>query len=499
MVSNRSAIRNGISPTDAWNDSLAGDFLWTNANFAEAISDVMTPCTWSMWQIYLGQVIPVQLPDNFPLAGNIGGRPYLNLSMMASFGRVFGAKPRDTLRRAESMFGRIPEDIEIPTVPISLGTVFKTFLPGMFTARKQMRTCARQAQAFLDAAPGWCTDVHRRIEMTQDKAALAALWRDDILPYFRRTCWVLRAVTGQFSGPAGALRRQLLDLVGEADTNALLSNMRGAGDLASLGPAMGLAKVARGEMTREAYLQQYGHRGPHEMELSIPRPVEDPAWLDQQLADFAKAPVDVDAMLAGQRAAFDAAWARFAEQHPRKVKSVRRRLAQIATAAQRREAVRSEATRVIGVARAFALRAGVLTGLGDAVFFLSFDEIQDVLSGDESAVALIPARRETYARYAALPPYPALILGHFDPFAWAADPNRRSDIYNAHAPARIAHTEAIRGFAGAAGVVEGIVRKLETPEEGDQFQAGEILVTVKTNVGWTPLFPRAAAVVTDVG
>ena len=29
--------------------------------------------------------------------------------------------------------------------------------------------------------------------------------------------------------------------------------------------------------------------------------------------------------------------------------------------------------------------------------------------------------------------------------------------------------------------------------------AGEILVTTVTNIGWTLLFPRAAAVVTDVG
>jgi pyruvate,water dikinase len=28
---------------------------------------------------------------------------------------------------------------------------------------------------------------------------------------------------------------------------------------------------------------------------------------------------------------------------------------------------------------------------------------------------------------------------------------------------------------------------------------GEILVATTTNVGWTPLFPKAAAVVTDVG
>ena len=40
---------------------------------------------------------------------------------------------------------------------------------------------------------------------------------------------------------------------------------------------------------------------------------------------------------------------------------------------------------------------------------------------------------------------------------------------------------------------------LASPEEGDKLQSGEILVTRVTNVGWTPLFPRAAAVVTDVG
>jgi pyruvate,water dikinase len=36
-------------------------------------------------------------------------------------------------------------------------------------------------------------------------------------------------------------------------------------------------------------------------------------------------------------------------------------------------------------------------------------------------------------------------------------------------------------------------------EESHQFQAGEVLVTPMTNIGWTPLFPRAAAIVTDLG
>jgi pyruvate,water dikinase len=47
--------------------------------------------------------------------------------------------------------------------------------------------------------------------------------------------------------------------------------------------------------------------------------------------------------------------------------------------------------------------------------------------------------------------------------------------------------------------VEGLARVVATPEEGDSLRPGEVLVTTVTNVGWTPLFPRAAAVVTDVG
>jgi phosphohistidine swiveling domain-containing protein len=58
---------------------------------------------------------------------------------------------------------------------------------------------------------------------------------------------------------------------------------------------------------------------------------------------------------------------------------------------------------------------------------------------------------------------------------------------------------AITGFLGSAGVVEGQARVIATVEGGDQLQTGEILLTTVTNVWWTPLFPPAAAVVTDVG
>jgi pyruvate,water dikinase len=121
-----------------------------------------------------------------------------------------------------------------------------------------------------------------------------------------------------------------------------------------------------------------------------------------------------------------------------------------------------------------------------------------VLGGDARSTTNIHARRETYLKYRSLPPYPSIIIGKFDPFQWAADPARCSDIYDARQPV-MEKAGNIRGFAGATGCVEGIVRRIDRAEDGDQVLPGEILVTTTTNVGWTPLFPRLAAIVTDVG
>ncbi len=193
-----------------------------------------------------------------------------------------------------------------------------------------------------------------------------------------------------------------------------------------------------------------------------------------------------------------AAWARFKRRFPRKVARMRRRIDQAAAAFRDREAARSEVVRVFWPLRSFIRRAGALTDQADALFFLSIEETLALLGGDTSALARIPARRAAYERYSALPNYPTLIRGRFDPFRWAADASRRSDRYEEQGQSAPVST-TISGFPGAVGVVEGVARVVATAEQGEQLQAGEVLVTTVTNVGWTPLFPRAAAVVTDVG
>jgi pyruvate,water dikinase len=311
---------------------------------------------------------------------------------------------------------------------------------------------------------------------------------------------MLRSAAVPLADPATKLRLDLTALVGEADTNTLLSNLSGdTGDMESIAPLVGLKKVQKGELSREQYLEYYGHRGPHEMELFAADPGDDPDWLDTQMADFTQSGRDIDSLLAAQRAEYASAWQRLEARFPNKIASIRHRLDTIAAAARNREAVRSEVTRLGRLVRSFLLKAGVMSELSDGIFFLSLDEMASVLGGDRLPASMIPARRETYQRYCALPPYPALIIGRFDPFQWAADPNRRSDFYDARQIRPAAIPTTIKGFAGAVGCVEGTVRRIDRMEDGNQVQQGEILVTTITNVGWTPIFPRLAAIVTDVG
>jgi pyruvate,water dikinase len=424
--------------TAEWNDSLTGNFLWSGTNLSENAPYVLTPFTCSLRKglVYEGVDFCDSSSmgvDGYPQAGIIGGRGYINLSIQVSASRpFFGGDTRKALQQATAWWGGIPEDVESPLIPISSWAWWSKVIPSLTRLGIKMARLRKKIPQFVAENPHWCAVMRQRIRQTKNRAELAALLRDEIKPY---------SIYAFFLTFAGAtdlpnrLERELRELVGADDANALLSNLSGlSSQLESLGPLTGLGKVARGEMSRDAYLEAYGHRGENENEYAWPRPLEDPTWLDRQLIEFAKAPVEIEALFARQQAAYSAAWERFCERHPRKVKSMRLRLEQAAQAARQREAVRSEATRSSIVIRAFALRAGEMTGIGEDVFFLTMDEVLSLLAGDDAALKFLPARKETHERYRALPPYPTIIVGRFDPFKWAADPNRRSDIFDASIP-----------------------------------------------------------------
>lgn len=484
--------------TGEWNDSLAGEFLWSNVNVSEAVPDVMTPSTWSLWRIFHYDANPIKMPGRIPFCGNICGRPYLNLSLLASLLRALG---RDIHKEMQGdMVGSAPDELNMPLLRFSPITVMVKVMPGFFTAGRHARQSQKVVSQITATMPQWCKETLKVIQTEHDKSNLLILWHESLRPKIFEMCRMVRGATMAFADPATSLRLELIKAVGETDANTIMSNFSGtSANLESLGPMVGLSRVASGKMSREEYLKRYGHRGPHEMELFIAGNEEDKDWLDCQLDAFARSPVEVEGLLTSQHAEFEHAWERHQVKHPRDAKSVQQKLNVVALAARNREAIRSELTRLARLVRQYLLRVGDVTGLEDGVFFLSLHEMTNALAGDETARMFIPARRETYMKYSALPPYPSIIIGKFDPFQWAADPQRRSDYFDSRASMQTHRIATIKGFAGAAGCVEGIVRRIDCLEDGHLIQPGEILVTVTTNVGWTPLFPRLAAIVTDVG
>ena len=492
------ASRPAVGPGEQWNDSLAGDYLWSNGNLGEAFPDVMTPATWSFVELIMSRMtFPPSLPG-YRGYGRIGGRFYANVSMSISLEALAGISPRRFAVLFGPVLGKLPPIEEIPRPRLPRWKAVRLMVPAAVTLLRRVRASQKRMPQFLADAPSRCERLRTEIEQTTDATVLASLWPEKVRPLFEEACDTLSGAvahgTTLLSSPG-----KLAALVGAADSALLLSGQQAGGiPLASLGPVTGLARLARGEIDRDTFVRKYGHRGSHEAELSIPRPAEDPAWIDHQLAALHDTAHDADALLADQEAARAAAWERLARQDPKRAAAARKLIARWAPVARDREAARSEVARSAWVVRTWVRRGGQLTGHGDDLFFLALPETFDLLHGDPAPLAKVPARRATYETYHALPPYPALIRGRFDPVLWAADPSRRSDYYDERAQTTKAD-DTIAGFPGAAGLVEGTARVLRTPEDAAQFGDGEILVTTVANIGWTPVFPRAAAVVTDVG
>jgi len=501
-------LRDKNLATGEWNASLSGDFLWSNVNFGEAVTSVMTPFSWTVLRYILKDWMNF---CGYHPVGNIYGRPYLNISLFATTFYTIGKTRTDLMSSMEStLYMDLSDEEEIPLLPISKLERLSA-LPGVLRSQLRQQLGLRNLSGYLRLNPTWCQDMGARIQEADSAQSLLDIWYQEINPHVQESVWTVLGSAMSAADFTMQLLRDLTTLVGADDAHILVSSLsyRDSKDhdptlLLSLGPLVGLAKVASGELERAEYLEAYGHRGPDEFELSVPRPAEDPTWLDQQITSFTGSDIDVYAQLAEQQTRFEAAWAHLQATHPKQAKKIKSRIDEVVPRSHLREAARSEYVRDRWVVRTFAVRAGELSGLGDDVFFLTLQDVLDLLAGDRSGIKLIPARKDTHTRYSALPPYPSVIRGRFDPFQWAADKHRRSDFYNASAPVEAIETLTDRGWlitgaAGSAGTVEGLVRRLDNAEQGELLQRGEILVTTQTDIAWTLLFPRAAAIVTDVG
>jgi pyruvate,water dikinase len=120
----------------------------------------------------------------------------------------------------------------------------------------------------------------------------------------------------------------------------------------------------------------------------------------------------------------------------------------------------------------------------DDIFYLTLQELHDVVRTNQADDELIRRRRDAFRSYQALTP-PRVLTSDGEGIAGAY---RRDDL-----PAG-----ALAGLPVSAGTVEGRARVVLDMAQAD-LEPGDILVTAYTDPSWTPLFVAIKGLVTEVG
>ncbi|MGW2636970.1 rifamycin-inactivating phosphotransferase [Streptomyces sp. NPDC001348] len=129
------------------------------------------------------------------------------------------------------------------------------------------------------------------------------------------------------------------------------------------------------------------------------------------------------------------------------------------------------------------VRSDVLPEKED-VFYLTFQELHDVVRSHQVDDQLIRQRKDAFRSYLALTP-PRVLTSDGE----AVNGTYRRD----DAPAG-----ALIGLPVSAGTIEGRARVVHDMAQAD-LETGDILVTAYTDPSWSPLFVGISALVTEVG
>ncbi|HEY2592922.1 MAG TPA: PEP/pyruvate-binding domain-containing protein [Chloroflexota bacterium] len=243
------------------------------------------------------------------------------------------------------------------------------------------------------------------------------------------------------------------------------------------------------------FLARYGFRSIGEIDISVPRWSEEPAYILGVLSNYARLDDEArapDAQFArGQREAeamVATLLARVAGPRRAALRLLLRRLRQLIGS---REAPKFHIIRLLATpSRQLLRRVGVELAhdgrftAADDIFFLTLAEARRAVAGEDLR-AVVAQRRQTFAREQARRRLPRVLL---------------SDGTDAEvaliAPAPV--DGGLRGSPASPGVATGIARVVHSPQ-GAHLEPGEILVAPSTDPGWTPLFLTAGGLIMEMG
>lgn len=287
----------------------------------------------------------------------------------------------------------------------------------------------------------------------------------------------------------GLLKRRLKKKYPDQYNEKVVSFISGISQIESLKPIQSLVKLAILKHEQhvdffshyQEYLALYGDRCIEELKLESVTFKVNPKLLDEKIEDYCK---DMDKLYALEK--------QLARQEVSKPKGmfVKRALLGI----ENREKSRLNRTRIFGMVRAICLSfAQKLQALNiiekkEDIFYLSLQEMFDLITNQEDKKHIIQQRKDMYERYKQLPSYSRLIL---------TDLHVSKTFKSIHSHVVSKEVDYLYGQANYAKDVEGCVVVVEPGKEVDVKD--KIIVARMTDPGWVFLLTQCKGIIVEKG
>ena len=501
---------------------------WSDGNIRDSLPRPLTMATWSMLDanaqaiVYASaQLVEYPLPCGMQVMRRFGGRPYFDLdSLQWSLYDSLGISPAD----ANLTLGGYQPEIPVPDRGALRGRAGLARVRRRFRLVNRLRRFRRGAPGQIDALVARARE-SRAVDLSNlSDDALRARFRE--LQSLGATYQPVLQLAATYCAVWARVLESVLQLARRSAARSLVSRLLAAsGDVASAEHGFRIRELAESaaadaaaaaalrdpdplawkalpadapfRIAMEDYLDRFGHRAVFEMELASTRWAEDPGYVLEQVRfqvdnaparDHRSRAVDVRRQAESELAAL-----------PALLRPVARRvLARARLGAALRENAKSGSAAAIALIRRFCLEvgrrmqaAGHIAAAHD-VFHLSLFEVEARLTGawdGTGAGSLVADRAASLAAQQELE-LPGVVE---EPPGAAPRP------HSALAAEPVADGDEWPGVAAAAGAAEGVACVLRTPHDGGRMRRGDVLVAPSTDPGWTPLFLRASAVVTETG
>jgi pyruvate,water dikinase len=233
-----------------------------------------------------------------------------------------------------------------------------------------------------------------------------------------------------------------------------------------------LRKLATGQMSREAFLKDFGHRGPQEMELSQPRYSEAPQLLPQATST---APSHEQELVALE-AVIDL------KKHAGLRPKLEAALQQARTYLALRESSKHYLMLGFAQLRRLLRALGQRLGIGDDVFYL--DALPSEPSAPDALAAQAKANKCRRQLWLAIASPPVLFS---------------DDLEALGRPVQMTGMQQWQGTPLSLGSFEGPALVLDAPIPAEGLAPGFVLVCPSTDPAWVPLFLKAGALVMESG